>query len=413
MEDANAMDVDAIETIPASRTFSSDGLKLPFDVLHELVSHTNHSHWLWAQRSDLLALMCTCRTLYRSCVPELLSREVCLGRSLRKISSFCRFVLREERRALYIRRLWIRPINTPSDAPLPEQVVRVFGALAKILLRAKNVEALTVDEAENFLSYSPRLGVALASFSKLTELHLTGIGRQTQDAVIKMLSPVTTLELWYSLDEAFEEEAVIVTPDPALLAQNFRATLERLTATCHFNEIVATPDLFFPKVRYLSLTTGSMQSQLTQLMDAFPNISELVWEDTRAENLLDDFDFDDLRIDHDFNSQFTVNRWSALDTISANIVACYYAAIQTHVRTWRLGYLDTSLTPYFHTMMELLQPSNIVLRIPAVVLESENALALFQGFTTKRVNMTVKFHDSAEIATVMVSRLTLNKSFLC
>ncbi|KAH8104513.1 hypothetical protein BXZ70DRAFT_591466 [Cristinia sonorae] len=388
-----------------ARSFSSDGLKLPFDILIELAHHMHDPF----SKADLYSLMYTCRTLYEACTAVLLSEKICVGHNILRLALFCRFVLKEQSRALHIRNLQIHPYDTHRFSS--DIIARVLDALAVVIHRARNLEVLELNVAENTLWWSPRLGSAISSLTKLKEISFNGIGTRVQVALMRMRSPVVSATLVYADEEKLLDataDTAIVEPDVTKPLQNFQQTLTSLHVTCYNGFDWDFSAGSFPHVKKLEIVSGTSYVILISFMLAFPNVSTFVWRDHRAYNGVDDNRIDESRA---ASLPHARGRWPALDILNATVFSCYHVGLASRVRQWIVGELDAASIAHFHAVIGLLRPFTIQLSATAALFEDDDAaLRLFPTSDVQRLTLNVDLDRGEPTKAQHIMQETLPRS---
>ncbi|KAH8087819.1 hypothetical protein BXZ70DRAFT_1067621 [Cristinia sonorae] len=381
LEDVAVPSTDSNVTVTSARSFSSSGLKLPFDVLFQVAQHI-------CPAPTLCSFMLTCRTVYHGSALLLLRGKISVAKTLPKLVSFCRFMRRENSRALHLRDLRIDTTRW-RYRDFDDTTIRVLDRLADVISRAKRIEVLEIQHSEQLLFHSSRLAHAVSSLTKLKTITLTGVGLCTQAACMELKSPVTSASLTYmDVDEmGLPLSTAIENVDPTELLKNFQETLEELSVTCHTDDGFAQTFLRTPflHVKELSLETGASILDQYPFMVAFPNVSEFSWSEEF------DWGFADIQGAHDDNIALTGELWPELSLLDAGIHCCFVSGLQSRVQEWCVGLLDQTNFGQFYEVMGLLRPSVIQLFMGAAMVQKTDAL--FPPSDVKRVALSVDLDE--------------------
>jgi len=305
-----------------------------------------------------------------------------IGPYLAKIRSLCKFVLKDPRRAGFIREISLFGTHDEIDA----DNAHVERELAAVISQAQNIQVLRLEpDCETLLSYWPNLAPAIASLRSVTRFHVKHIGERTEAMILTMRSPVTSAWAHFHTRDWSKDDPV--DPDPSYHFQHFSETLETLSIV-EFVSYRLSPSVLaqakFPRLRTLTLETCN-RPDIQAILDAFPNLSHFRWiadldislsraEKTRQQNIL--------------NGGSGQGR--SLDQLSIDIFVCYYSAVMLQVRYWHAGTLHVDHIPIFHTVMSSMQPTALSIRIAAANLEQGGFDGLSFPFPlVERMNLNV------------------------
>lgn len=339
--------------------------------------------------------MLTCRSLYEASVPHLLIRqgqeEDFTLRNAYYMQSFCRFVLRQpERRPSCIRRLSLCDVGVEDRGPkIPyDEWPKLHNDIAQVLFLATNLREFRIDCVDDFLEHSPHLSPAISSLSKLRTLYMSYV---PVGSLPELSAPLQDVDL--HLDGCSS-----VGVDIQDLLKSSADSLVKLKLTITFNCLAVSdlaPDIQFPNLRKLVLKTETGEPRLDALMHACPNVQYFSWSDN-DECEEDDLEPRDSERMREENLQRTRGAWSQLEELDASLDNCYTAAIQSHVRVWRVDEeLVRDNLRRFHVVLAGLRPSALVVRIGVRELSEKDWDDLFPASSSVRhLDVAVKPADN-------------------
>ncbi|TCD65227.1 hypothetical protein EIP91_002974 [Steccherinum ochraceum] len=346
----------------------------------------------------LLQLMRTCRILYHAGAPYLLAdRDIEVGDSLLRVLSFCTFVLRDpERRARPLRSLRLSSRFVVTSTARDQRYLKMaYKMLARVFRYAKNIAFLSIQDSEEILAGDPTgtgLSKALSSLRKVTRVELTDARELTQDAFAEMQAPIEEADVLFdcSFKHGFEH------PDPAFTFRHAHGSLTSLFIQSYGGEYdFPVPETPFSTLRSLHMESTDPQTSLVSLMQAFPNITSFHWHDHRDEEISDDVDrwpdnSEELRAQE---LLLTADQWARLDVLGAEIMPCYIAGLQSPVRRWSFRSLRVNNVRQFHTVMNDIRPSTLIVEFNANLFDHQEDLELFPVFPLKHLRATINLDE--------------------
>lgn len=307
-----------VETIPQSVkhlfSFKPPLMALNFDVLVVVMACSSG-------RSDIVHMMCTCRTLYQAGIPYLLAGKIHLL-SRRKFLSFCCFMLCDP---TYGRFRYLRNLKVGN---LGRNIYGVAGAAAAALFQnAKYLESLELSNVD-FFTYDKRIPQAISSYTSLRNMTLGTVSDNTSMMFLEMCSPLKKITVDFGRIHDWGYSPV----DPLPLFKSFKDSLEEMRVSCVlFSNTPATiysnvTDLYVEECWFVDITSVSLP---------FPNLRNLgLW--MNDENWrLDDID----RYREDNMQSRERQQWKFLHSLRGSVRTLYMFAL-----CGKVGHLDLQCT---------------------------------------------------------------------
>lgn len=343
-------------------------------------------------------MMVTCRVLCYAGGPS----HVSLGPIIKKVHSFCLFILRDlERRAPSLKHLELSSFR--ESATNVNNIKTVYSLLSRVIRHAKNITSLDIIDVEDLLVHDPTessLSLSLASLEKLQEVRWQKAAESTQKTFASMKAPIETADILFDCDTYEVPE-----PDLALFFRHAYSTLRSLRLTAHeveFNFYTPRP---FTQLQELFLESIGPEGGLSSLMKAFPNVTDFTWRDHREDGRFFtrsvEADLETMRLEE---LHRTADCWPLLDSLDAAVTSCYVAGIQMRVRRWSLSSLRLNNASQFYELVNVLQPSCLCVRhMSADVFDELDALELFPATQVKDLRVELSFfRGKRPIGEVMV-----------
>lgn len=281
-------------------------MKLNYDLLVAVMSYL--------QGNSLIRMMHTCHALYTAGAPFLLHPPAVL-RSRARVLSFCRYILIEPTRFLFLRSLEIRAPGRFDAGPKADLFLTM-------LMHAKYVETLKILDTDILRSHA-RIPAAVAALTALKSVVFPALNEAATEILQYSQSSLTKVEIGFWGDEA------IGPGDPAPLLTRFAHSLRELRVT--YAEFMR-PDLQYPHVDVL-LIDDCRFALAEPLIKCFPKTRDLsLWTGQEDEDLEDD-EIEDHR---QTNIQAQEGAcWEWLEHLRGDIRSLYLLGL-----TCQVGHLD-------------------------------------------------------------------------
>lgn len=312
-------------------------------------------HWgQWYEQRDLLALMRTCRSLYRAGMPIFLGGDIQVTSEPSRVYQFSEFVLGDPDRPHYLRDLSLEYLTFPRHT---SAVVRhkITGRLAELLSQARNLKRLHITSVEDFLESDQRLATAIASLRALERIGFYGVGDRAFDMVTAINCAVTYSDVGFIGDvPVVGEQSTVRKRDPIPMLANFHETLTELKI--HWSDPPGT-SYAYPFVTALFIEGTSVD--VAMLAHCFPNLTHLTLAASPYQYMEE---LDDAR--HK-NQEASPASWETLYVLTCGILPSYALGLSfTKVRVWVGAVMDLlEDLPKFYTVLEDIRPSHLKLTV--------------------------------------------------
>ena len=342
--------------------FNNDilGPILNFDVLLHIIDQSE------SQKSKL-AMMSTCRLLYREGVKTLLRGQVVLGLSQKQLKSFLSFLLKEPN--VRYRRLRDLRLDTYD---LSSRLAQKFGSVCPMMT---SLERLEMGYPETMLLSHPAVMKGLAQLKSLKHLKLASAGEKVHKLLKLLHAPLQTLSVcwipdvpiddsfWDNIDTEYWPHC-----HSTILLENFADTLEELTCQWwHMPEQYLPPRKTYPRMRRLSIESVNFRFifNLAPFIRAFPNLTNLLVETHLGEyGSMNDEMLQIFRDSHLFNV-VEQNRapsdgyaWRCIQEFSGSFVDLYFFGLACPVNRLVLkDSSDTTQIPFPADVLSFTRPT--------------------------------------------------------
>lgn len=271
---------------------------------------------IWS-KADLLSVMSTCKTLYRSGIPFLLQRPVYITDT--NVKSFCDYMLSD----ITFRGPALRHFYLQHLPPQHEQVRR-FPA---IFQHAIHLVTFSVAESEQLLEEVPEMIDIVSSLLKVTELEVWLAGHRSIELFRRLDQRL--LRLGASLcdtNEEFELQEPLIAPPHLETLVLDHIDIRLFTEAC-------------PSLQQLEVGGASLNESLETLVRFCPHLRCLILKG-QPDHWWEELDLVDTA--HTFNTQYVqseVQQWTKLDRVDGPLHLLYSLAIPCQVH-------DLRVTPY-------------------------------------------------------------------
>lgn len=291
---------------------------------------------------DLLAMMFTCRSFYKSGLPILLRRPVYVDPS--NIASFCNYMFKDlDWHGSLLRHLYLR--HSASYRAVSWHLKR----LSLIVKHASKLKTFSASTSERIFKYAPDMVETLITLPNLNELELWSMGHRA----ITLLrgSSRKLIQLSLSLLDGAQFHI------PQL-------TLPRLEELTLHDVSFRTFQARCPSVKRLALgITGIDDWSLSDLISLFPNLRELV---LRRHHTIRDLGR--VQFLHEVNKRdrgSIPHPWIGLEEVEGDLANIFALAIPCSVKTLRLSetVLDQRTFNWLPTLLTGCQPKFLSLDI--------------------------------------------------
>ncbi|KAH8084911.1 hypothetical protein BXZ70DRAFT_566464 [Cristinia sonorae] len=291
---------------------------------------------------SIVHLMQTCRTLYGAGMPYLLRSPDYSAFSIKSAIAFNEFVLRDSKRPQFIRSMQI------PDYWRAEHNSALTRSLAGVLAAAKDLEAITFDEAEPFFADSFLLQAAVATHRNLKTISLSGCGDRTVEAILELQSPVTSIKVDFGFESRFYQEGEA---DIARILSNISQHLEAVDIV---SVGILNSDTLFPRTTTLTFREVD-HLNVDAIIHSFPNVRVFSWNSSNWPE--ENFTLEDVE---GMRSQTRNNDWPSLDYLDATIPRCYALHLKRPVRIWDV-YLDANWLSCFPSTLRDIRPPRLTM----------------------------------------------------
>ncbi|TCD70252.1 hypothetical protein EIP91_004153 [Steccherinum ochraceum] len=351
--------------------------------------------------------MRTCRALYRAGLPVLL-RFVCIhaGWTTGRLASWCKFVLREERRATLIREMHLHVTMIIQVVTYTRKFIDdAHNSLAEVLKRARStLRVLKLKDLETQLE-EDEFAVLTSPLCELASLQRLIIksdcGPKTQAMLTNMASPLVRVDL--ALDYRYHPTAI----DPITSLRNFASSLETLHIAADHGSIISdhfSSDLVFSQVKQIILEVSSDPlPSLVPFMVSFPNLVDMLCNSPvnrdekhyfiHGQDALDEFDTENRELRKRNLATISGNGWPRLEFLYAGVVQSYTSGLSHHVHQWRGVHLKAYNAEYFDAMIGALTPEVLQFTVSTQWFEDDQYAELMTTFpmtnTVKKLAITL------------------------
>lgn len=157
--------------------------------------------------------------------------------------------------------------------------------IGDILLRAQNICELSLEHFQPCLLRDPRIGVALASMSRLANLRLSSLGDGALPILSSCASDIRRLTLSYYVDDDYPLEGETKSLPPLLSALASFQHLQ-IVKLWNFTPAMSWEDDFvppqFPSITYLRLSESTAPA--LDMVELCPNLSTLIFSTDSQES---------------------------------------------------------------------------------------------------------------------------------
>ncbi|KAK7680866.1 hypothetical protein QCA50_016176 [Cerrena zonata] len=225
--------------------------KLNYDILVQIME--TQEDW---SKADMLSMMSTCKTLYRSGIPFLLQHPVHVTEA--NIEAFCDYMLSDITfRALGLRHVYLESFNTSESRHQRQRLPAIFR-------HASHLVTFSVVESEKLLSDFPQMIDILASLNKLTELEVWSAGVSSIELYQRLSGRLVRVgaSLCDTDDGFIPHEPLDVPPHLKTLVLD-HIDIRLFTKPC-------------PLLQHLEIDGASLAENLQTLVHFCPNLRRLV-----------------------------------------------------------------------------------------------------------------------------------------
>lgn len=234
-------------------------------------------------RPDCARLMRTCRFFYTHGFAALLSHNISLETEEDLVRFLRPFQKYADERCKFVRSL---------DLLFPDLPESIAPQLAHALRRMSNLKTLSVSYTEDIISSHPDLLDAFAGLSSLHKLDLKYAGVRAIQMLLSLRSKLVVVHIGFrrdldddSGDDALlgpipEDNPKVCYPDPAVLLESSRTSLQELSSSSWATDVQTLPDamLVYPYVYRLSVSVDSPVFPRTMaFIRTYPNLTHFTF----------------------------------------------------------------------------------------------------------------------------------------